>query len=92
MLRLTLEIVPGGFKPATREIGVMEIVNVTRDFDIDDNLGKYVFNFTSETTHHEGTIDKWPRRLGAWKLVQACLQVIHGESPLKEHDNEDDRG
>jgi hypothetical protein len=87
MLRLTLEIVPQGREIAKRTIGVMKIVNVTKGFDVDDDLGDYKFSFTTETTTHTGTLGKWPRRLGAWKLVQTCLQVIHGESPLKEPDN-----
>jgi hypothetical protein len=90
MLRLTLEIVPGGRKTLTRSIGVMKISNVSDDFDIDDDLGDYEFSFTTETTKHNGALRKWPRRLGAWKLVQACLQVIHRESPLKETDNGED--
>jgi len=84
MLRLTLEIVPKGLELAKRHIGVLEISNVTDDFDPADALGNYEFNFTTETTRHEGKLGKWPRCFGAWKLVQACLQVVHGESPLKE--------
>ena len=87
MLRLTLEIVPGGRESAKRTIGVMKIANVTDGFSLDDDLGDYEFNFTTETTRHEGKLGKWPRRLGAWKLVQTCLQVVHGECPLKEHND-----
>ena len=90
MLRLTLEIVPGGRKTMKRSIGVMKIANVTDDFNVDDDLGDYEFSFTTETTKHNGAIRKWPRRLGAWKLVQTCLQVVHGECPLKEPDNGSD--
>jgi len=85
MLRLTLEIVPMGQEDHKRTIGVMKIANVSEDFSLDDDQGNYEFNFTTETTRHEGKLWKWPRRLGAWKLIQSCLQVIHGESPLKEH-------
>jgi hypothetical protein len=87
MLRLTLEIVPGGREDAKRTIGVMQIANVSDDFSVDDDLGDYEFSFTTETTKHTGKLGKWPRRLGAWKLVQTCLQVVHGKIPLKEHDN-----
>ena len=83
MLKLTLEIVPKGLELAKRHIGTMEIENVSNDFSVDDDLGDYEFSFTTETTKHNGAIRKWPRRLGAWKLVQACLQVIHDEIPFK---------
>ncbi len=85
MLRLTLEIVPKGLEHAKRHIGVMEISNVSEDFGLDDDTGDYEFNFTTETTEFRGTLGKWPRRFGVWKLVQACLQVVHGECPLKEN-------
>ncbi len=83
MLKLTLEIVPAGFELAKRTIGVMEITNVSDDFELTDDLGDYKFNFTTEMTRHDGQFSKWPRKLGAWKLVQACLRACHGEIPIK---------
>jgi len=82
MLRLTLEIVPQGLETAKRTIGVMEISNVTDDFDLADELGDYEFSYTTETARHEGSLNRWPRELGAWPLVQACLRVCHGEIPI----------
>jgi len=79
MLRLTLEIVPGGRKTMKRHIGVMKIANVTEGFDVNDDLGDYEYSFTTETKRHSGKISKWPRKLGAWRLVQACLQSYFGK-------------
>jgi len=79
MLRLTLDIVPGGRKTIKRHLGVMKIANVTEGFDVDDDLGDYEFSFTTETTTLRGAIRRWPRKLGAWRLVQACLQAYFGK-------------
>jgi len=86
MLRLTLEIVPKGLEEAKRTIGVMEIANVTDDFDLADPFGNYKFNFTTEETRVDGKIDEWPRKLSVWKLVQACLQMVQGPMPLDHFD------
>jgi len=84
MLKLTLEIAPKGLELAKRHIGVMEISNVSDDFSINDDLGEYEFNFTTETTRHEGSLTRWPRERGVWRLVQACLRACHGEIPISD--------
>lgn len=92
MLRLTLEIVPGGYEPSKRTIGVMEISNVTEDFELADAYGDYEFNFTTEDTRVENRFGKWPRKLGVWKLVQACLQLCHGMIPINHSTKEYNHG
>jgi len=92
MLRLTLEIVPGGCELAKRTIGVMEIANVTDNFELADEYGDYEFNFTTEDIRVEDRFGKWPRKLGPWKLVQACLQLCHGMIPIDHSTREYNHG
>lgn len=85
MLRVTLEIVPYGVEERKRTIGEMTIGNISPDFFPDDEHGDYKFKITNDS---DGKVEMkffdWPRRLGAWQLVQALLQLLHGPLPIEK--------
>lgn len=85
MLRVTLEIVPYGIEERKRTIGELTIGNISPGFNPHQELGDYKFKITNDS---DGKVEmkfrKWPRRLGAWQLVQAILQLLHGAIPIEQ--------
>lgn len=82
MLRVRLEIVPFGDEDRVREIGRLEIANVTAEGLVAH--GDYKVRFETDTrdgleSEGEYHFGKWPRDLGAWRLVQAILRLVVGE-------------
>jgi hypothetical protein len=84
MLRVTLEIVPYGVEERKRVIGQLDIANISPGFFPDDESGDYKFEImTDNSAKVESKFRNWPRRLGAWRLVQAILQLVHGPLPIE---------
>lgn len=81
MLRVTLEMVPFGQENRKRTIGTLDIAN-TDAYPSDLKEGNYKFEILENNITREGTLKKWERKLGAWQLVQACLQCFHGSIPF----------
>lgn len=85
MLRLTVELVPGGYAPATRTIASMRIANVSDLADVSDYVveameganrltGDPARHMTCEVIGHD-------RRQSVWKLVErACAEIANAES------------
>lgn len=85
MLRITLEMVPFGIEERKRTIGEMTIGNISPGFNPNDDMGDYTFTLTDNAGEPvEMKFRKWPRPLGAWRLVQAILQLVHGPLPIEK--------
>ena len=72
MLRVTIELVPGGVEERTRTIEQMTIANISDLADASD----YDFAITDHGTVLFGRLKGHKRRDGAWKLVYAILDGV----------------
>jgi hypothetical protein len=78
MLRITIELVPGGFESGAQVIGQGWITNTSKLRD----LSHYAVQFEERSWQgrirgpYIGTLTKWPRKQrGAWETVSAALKV-----------------
>jgi hypothetical protein len=76
MLRITIELVPGGHQELAEPIARGNISNVSGLAD----MSSYVFKFEERPWQgrtygpYVGTLSKWPRNeRGAWEIVHAAL-------------------
>lgn len=85
MLRVRLEIVPGGDERRVREIGKLEICNVSELADVSNYCFQIWTDGRCQTT---SIVSNHVRSDGAWALVRKAigvalkeLQVAHQEAP-----------
>lgn len=74
MLRIIVELVPGGYEPAKRELARAELGNISNlasvsDYQILANEGPNPLTSTP-AWQRTGTIKKHPRNQSVWKLVE----------------------
>lgn len=79
MLRITIELVPGGRESGAQVIGRGYIANTSNLRD----LSNYVLKFEEDTWRgrvrgpYAGTLANWPRNdKGAWEIVCAALNMV----------------
>lgn len=72
MIRVTLEIAPFGDEDKKRTISIMEIIN-TVDCPDRPEFGNYKVLLDKNEI---GKIKRFDRNLGAWKLLQKCLELM----------------
>jgi hypothetical protein len=79
MLRITIELVPGGREGDAEVIGVGHIANLSNLSDQSDYALEFRENAWRGNVRgpYAGTLAKWPRNdRGAWQLVCAALNVV----------------
>jgi hypothetical protein len=74
MLRIIVELVPGGYEPAKRELARAELGNISKlafvsDYQILADEGPNPLTTTS-AWQRTGTIKKHPRNQSVWRLVE----------------------
>jgi hypothetical protein len=79
VLRITIELVPGGRASGAHVIGRGHIANVSNLRDLSD----YVMKFEEHSWQgvvrgpYTGTLTKWPRNdRGAWEILCAALNIV----------------
>jgi hypothetical protein len=79
MLRVTIELVPGGRERDAEIIGRGYIANISNLSDLSD----YDLRFEERSWRkairgpYAGTLSKWPRNeRGAWEIVRAALNIV----------------
>ena len=73
MLRVTIELVPGGNEAAARPIATLLLANDGEGTYESGNYA-YVYGYTDrDAPMARGTIKKFPRSQGAWALVRKIL-------------------
>ena len=80
MLRVTVELVPHGEEDRAYTIGTMLIAN-----DGTGSLGYGNYGFAYCNTDNDnviaiGTLQNFPRHLGAWQLIKRALSIKNSES------------
>jgi hypothetical protein len=79
MLRITIELVPGGLESGARVIGQGWIANTSNLSDLSNYASKFEERSWQGRTRgpYVGTLTKWPRKQrGAWEIVSAALKVV----------------
>jgi hypothetical protein len=89
MLRLTIELVPGGFEPMRRTIASMRISNMSDLADCSDYLveAMEVANaLTGDPPRSvEGIVLAHDRKQSVWALLaKACQEILTANRPLDE--------
>lgn len=74
MLRVTLDIVPGGDESRTRTIGMLEIARTTSRSDPEDYT-VYVWAEDGELVNIF-TVEQHGYAQGAWELVRRALDIL----------------
>jgi hypothetical protein len=85
MLRVTVELVPGGAEPFRRTIGAMIIVNMSNLAEISN----YAITVTEEANPLTGapsrrfqfTLHGQSRRRSAWALIERAITEMDSEEP-----------
>ena len=78
MLRITIELVPGGYESGARIIGRGYIGNASNLSDLSDYVVKFEEHEWGGVTRgpYSGTFGQWPRNeRGAWETVRAALNA-----------------
>lgn len=87
MLRVTIELMPGGRKEFAKVIGRGYIANVTDLADLSDYSCKFEENPWQGRIYgpYLGTLTNWPRNeRGAWEIVHAALsQGLQSPNPIR---------
>lgn len=84
MLRITIELVPGGQESGARVIGRGYIANISDLRDLSDYALKFeeISWQGSVRGPYAGTLTKWPRNdRGAWEIVCAALNMVIPSTP-----------
>jgi len=74
MLRIIVELVPGGYEPAKRELARAELGNISdlaevSDYQIRANEGPNPLT-TASAWQRTGRIENYPRNQSVWELVE----------------------
>lgn len=80
MLRVTIELVPGGDEDRAHVIEQMTIANVSNLADVSD----YDIAMTDGGQRYYGTVHDHVRAHGAWELVDRALNVTMLSEPRTE--------
>ena len=86
MLRITIELVPGGREDGARVIGRGSIGNVSDLNELSDYVVKFEENAWRGHVHgpYFGTLAQWPRNEhGAWEIVHAALSAVLAKTRAK---------
>lgn len=87
MLRITIELVPGGRERDAAIIGRGYIANISNLCDLSD----YDLRFEERPWRnavrgpYAGTLSQWPRNeRGAWEIVRAALNIVIDQQRSKK--------
>jgi hypothetical protein len=85
MLRVTIELIPGGFSPLTRTIGTMRISNQSELADLSDYRVQAMEGANrlaqSPPSITECTVLAHDRRQRVWALLaKACKEILDADS------------
>jgi hypothetical protein len=79
MLRITIELVPGGEESGAHVIGRGHIANISNLRDLSDYAVKFEEHSWQGSVRgpYVGTLAKWPRNdRSAWEIVCAALNMV----------------
>ena len=86
MIRVTIELLPGGYEAGRKVLGIAEIANDGQDTGATDGrLGSYRVRLSKREPKvnevwRRGQVHGFPRkRLGAWDLVYQALRACVGD-------------
>lgn len=74
MLRVTVEVVPGGREGGARTIGTLLAANVSNLADVSDYIYSYSTDKVDLQLWPDGTVEGHVRSDGAWELVRRILE------------------
>ena len=70
MLRITIDVIPFGYKEQMKTLGIMEIIN---DGSGNIELGNYTVYINPDERGDKFRIEKFVRKRGFWELITEAL-------------------
>jgi len=79
MIRVTLELIPGGLEEHKQTLGVIEIMNnLVETIETEGNRGSYIAIVHKKRTSKKVRIRNYPRKAyHPWELVRRVLNEAH---------------